>query len=355
MTHELKIDEVDITILNALLCEPRTSFAKIARDCGLSTPSIYNRFDLLKKSGVINGSVMQIDPRSLGYNCVAMVNIQAHPKDKKIIQTFLRSQNIPFYDHHLSGNGFLSFLVAKDMDELARISKKMKDHPAIREVFPIVWVNTTNIDHPENLVIPKISFSFYPPTENDTNQNGTPDSSDCLKTPVVSEKNRKICSQTSLDSVDLMLIMLLASDARLSFRKLSETLGISTNNVIHRYKKLRKTVLKTSSITVNLEKLGYIGSGVIKIKVTDGFSVQEIFDKILKIPNIIIGIQIFAEHDILVIAPFTVFNELEVLVQEIVNISGVYDMTLLIDKPFTKWPLNTVSDAILNDLLLDNK
>jgi DNA-binding Lrp family transcriptional regulator len=354
MTNELKIDDVDITILKALIREPRTSFAKIARDCGLSTPSIYNRFDLLKKSGVVNGSVMQIDPRSLGYNCVAMANIQAHPKDKKIIQRFLQSQNIPFYDQYLSGSGFLSFIVAKDMDELAGISKKMKDHPSIRELFPIIWVNTTNIDHPENLVIPKISFSFDP-TENEKNQSGEPGSFDSLKMPLTSEKNHKICSQTPLDSIDLMLIMLLTNNARVSFRKLSETLGISTNNVIHRYKKLRKTVLKTSSITVNLKKLGYLGSGVMKIKVTDGFSVQEIFDKILNIPNIIIGIQIFGEHDILVISPFTVFNELDVLVQKIVNISGVFDITLLIDKPFTKWPLNTVSETILNDLLLENK
>jgi DNA-binding Lrp family transcriptional regulator len=354
MTHELKIDDVDITILKTLLREPRTSFAKIARDCGLSTPSIYNRFDLLKKSGVITGSIIQIDPRSLGYTCVAMANIQAHPKDKKKIQDFLQSHNIPFYDQYLSGSGFLSFIVAKDMDELARINKKMKDHPSIREVFPIIWVNTTNIDNPENLVIPKINFSFCS-TEIDTNQDSTSDSLDSLKVSIASEKNRKICSDIPLDSVDLMLIRLLANNARVSFRKLSGTLGISTNNVIHRYKKLRKTVLKMSSITVNLEKLGYIGSGVMKINVTDGFSVQEIFDKILKIPNIIVGIQVFGEHDILVIAPFTVFNELEVLIHNIVNISGVYDITLLIDKPFTEWPLNTVSNTILNDLFLDNK
>jgi DNA-binding Lrp family transcriptional regulator len=43
----------------------------------------------------------------------------------------------------------------------------------------------------------------------------------------------------------------------MSFRKVAEMLGISTQAVIRRYNRLKKNVLSYSSITVNLEKLGY--------------------------------------------------------------------------------------------------
>ena len=87
-----------------------------------------------------------------------------------------------------------------------------------------------------------------------------------------------------------------------------------------------------------------------RIKVKEGFFVQETFDKILQIPNIIIGIQIFEGHGILVIAPFRSFNELESIQQKIVDVPGVSELTLSIDKPFTKWPLNVVSNMILKDM-----
>ena len=347
MNKNLKIDEIDVKILKALLQDPRTSFAEIARDCGLSVPSIYNRFDLLRKSGIINGSIIQIDPRSVGYNCVAILTIQGNMKDEKAILDFLDSMNITSYNYYLTGSGFLGFTIAKGMDELSRTIEKLKHHPSIKEVLPVVWVNTTHIDHPENLIIPKINLSYIE-DESDADEEST---NDCVETyEGETHARKKLDSGTNLDDIDLSLVRILTNNARISFNRLSSMLGISTNTVINRYKKLRKNVLKVSSITVNLEKLGYIGSAVMRIKVKEGFFVQETFDKILQIPNIIIGIQIFEGHGILVIAPFRSFNELESIQQKIVDVPGVSELTLSIDKPFTKWPFNVVSNMILKDM-----
>ena len=346
MTRNLKIDETDVKILKTLLQEPRTSFAEIARDCGLSVPSIYKRFDLLRKSGIINGSIIQIDPKSLGYNCVAILNIQGNLKDKKTILAFLKSMNITSYNYYLTGSGFLGFTIAKGMDELSRSIEKLKHHPSIKEVLPVVWVNTTHIDHPENLIIPKINLSYI------ENENGPAEENmnELESYGIETHDDKKLNSNTILDDIDLSLVRILTNNARISFNRLSSMLGISTNTVINRYKKLRKNVLKVSSITVNLEKLGYVGSAVMRIKVKEGFFVQETFDKITQIPNIIIGIQIFEGHGILVIAPFRSLNELESLQQKIVDVPGVSELNLSIDKPFNKWPLNVVSNMILRDM-----
>ena len=72
LSAEPKIDDIDAKILKTLLKEPRTSFAQIAKDCRLSNTSIRNRFNLMKKSGIINGAIMQINPKSFGYDCIAL-------------------------------------------------------------------------------------------------------------------------------------------------------------------------------------------------------------------------------------------------------------------------------------------
>jgi hypothetical protein len=56
--------------------------------------------------------------------------------------------------------------------------------------------------------------------------------------------------------------------------------------------------------------------------------VQETFDKILQIPKIIIGIIIFEDHSVLVIAPLRSYNELESIQQKIVDVLGVSKLTL---------------------------
>lgn len=44
-----EIDEINAKILRMLLCEARTSFTQIAKECKISVNSVRNRFEQLKK------------------------------------------------------------------------------------------------------------------------------------------------------------------------------------------------------------------------------------------------------------------------------------------------------------------
>ena len=348
MRPEPKIDDVDVKILQTLLKEPRTSFAKIAKECELSIPSIHNRFTLMNKSGIINGSIMQIDPKSLGYYCVALINIEADPRKKEVILDFLKQINIAIYGPHLSGrSNILGFLVARNTDELAQTIKEIKKNIRVRSVFTEQWVNTKDTDHPENLIIKKIDDPSSL-TKMDTEKKNALQST---KNPNNQEKNRnKNDVAHQLDNIDLSLIKIVINDARVSFRRIAEKLGISTNNVIKRYKKLRNNVLTFSSITLDLTKLGYIGSGVMMIKVRNEYDTKEILDQILLIPNVIVSIRLFGNYDILVITPFRNFEDLENMNKKIASILGVYEIQLMIDKPYVEWPLNTISNLIIKKI-----
>jgi DNA-binding Lrp family transcriptional regulator len=47
------------------------------------------RFKRLEESGVIKGSIMQINPKCWGYNCIAYLMIRAESNKGKIVLEFL--------------------------------------------------------------------------------------------------------------------------------------------------------------------------------------------------------------------------------------------------------------------------
>ncbi|UCC58595.1 MAG: Lrp/AsnC family transcriptional regulator [Candidatus Bathyarchaeum sp.] len=345
-----KIDEINAKILKALLKEPRTSFTEIAKECGLSNTSIKNRFDRMKKSGIINGAIMQINPRSFGYDCIAFANIEVDPREKVRVYEFLKKQQFAIYPAQLTGrNVILGFVVSKNTDDLSRIVKQIQSHPNIRSVSTAIWIDITNMDHPENLIVEATDTMPNPnmvQSKEKVSHAITPKQTDID----LEAKGKKINKARQLDKIDIALIKLLSKDARLSFRSIAKKLGISPNNVIKRYKELRKNVLPFSSITVNLQNLGYMGTGVMLINVSSKHSVDQTFDRLLRIPNVIVTIKLFDYYDILAIAPFRVLEDLHDLKEEISNISGVNEINLMVDKPYKKWPLNMISELIIKNL-----
>ena len=350
MSPELIIDYIDVLILKALLQEPRTSFVKIAKEIGMSTPSVFNRFNSMKKNGIINGSIMQIYPKSMGYNCVALANINSDQKQKDKIIDFLHHERIAIYGPHLTGSSnILGFIVTKNTDELSQIVKEIESHPAIRSVNTEIWVHNINVDHPENLIIDSNTNSRGLAKKNSRDKNDNNTFKNVEKKLKYNENWAKTRKNLKLDDIDLSLIKILVNDARISFRKLSKKLNISPNNVIKRYKKLRKNILSFSSITLNLKKMGYIGTGVLMIKTIDGYNVKEISDTILSIPNMIVVIRLFGNYDIIAITPFKDLTNLDDVTQKIRNLEGVHEINLMVDKPYEKWPLNTISNQIINE------
>ena len=148
------MDKVDVRILKTLLKNPRISFSKIAKDCKLSSNTIRLRFERLKEVGIITGSVMQVNPKSLGYDCIAFLGIQADPINKKIVFDFLEKiPNIIQNTKQIGRYNILSFAALNNVDELAHIVEHVSSHPDVKKVEASIWVDVTRMDHPENLEI----------------------------------------------------------------------------------------------------------------------------------------------------------------------------------------------------------
>lgn len=76
------IDVIDRKILRYLIDNARMPFLEIARECGISGAAIHQRVKKLDDGGVIMGTKLIVDPRSLGFDVCAMIGIRVSDPSK---------------------------------------------------------------------------------------------------------------------------------------------------------------------------------------------------------------------------------------------------------------------------------
>lgn len=242
MSVRPKIDEVDVSLLKTLLKDPRTIFTEIAKDCGLSTNAIRMRFKKLKKTGVITGAIMQVNPKSLGFNCIAFLMIQADTNQETSVYDFLeKTPSIIKNFTQIGRYNIISFVALKSVGDLSHTIEHVRSHPYIRNVEHGILIDVTNMDHPESLIID--TFNGLTHTTGQLSKNE--DSKTMITSSHVSElaAENHLWASHELDKIDLQIIRVLSENADMSFRKVANQIGISTPNLIGRYKRLRKEVL----------------------------------------------------------------------------------------------------------------
>ncbi len=109
---KLKYDHLDKKILSILMNEARTTSQDIARECGISGAAVHHRLQKINKSGMIEGAHLKINPKTLGYETCAFVNLQISVADNNSHNAlFEKIKAIPeiVECHHTTGK--YSFLI----------------------------------------------------------------------------------------------------------------------------------------------------------------------------------------------------------------------------------------------------
>ena len=113
-----------------------------------------------------------------------------------------------------------------------------------------------------------------------------------------------------MDDVDKNIIRLLQEDARKSFNKISESLGIAVGTAYNRVKNLEeKGILKGYTILLDSGKLGYGLTALILIE-AEGRYLSEVEKELAKLDEVICIYDITGDYDIAVIARFKNRNTL---------------------------------------------
>jgi Lrp/AsnC family transcriptional regulator, leucine-responsive regulatory protein len=113
------LDEVDVQILTLLQQDGRITNADLAKNVGLSPPSVLQRVRALEKAGLIKGYHAILDADRLGLRITAWVQISLALHQEQPIERFRRGvQDIPeiLECYQVSGDyDFLLKVVVRDM------------------------------------------------------------------------------------------------------------------------------------------------------------------------------------------------------------------------------------------------
>lgn len=113
-----------------------------------------------------------------------------------------------------------------------------------------------------------------------------------------------------VDELDFRILKRILVDARLSYRKIADQIGVSAPTVLSRINKLQShQIIKSYSAIVDHEKLGYDLTAIIEVTAHKG-KIVEVEKAISKYPNVCAVYDITGLTDMIIIAKFRNRREL---------------------------------------------
>ncbi len=126
-----------------------------------------------------------------------------------------------------------------------------------------------------------------------------------------------------MDETDVKILKKLLSDARMSYRKVAEEIGVSAPTVLARVEKLESEgIIRSYSTLIDHEKLGYDLTAIIEITATKG-KIVDLERQIAKFPNVCAVYDITGLTDMVVVAKFKNRKELSNFVKKDISLPYV--------------------------------
>ncbi|OSM94400.1 MULTISPECIES: transcriptional regulator AsnC [Lonsdalea] len=75
MADSYSMDELDRSILGALMENARTPYAELAKQFAVSPGTIHVRVEKMKQAGIIVGTRLDVNPKQLGYDVCCFIGI----------------------------------------------------------------------------------------------------------------------------------------------------------------------------------------------------------------------------------------------------------------------------------------
>lgn len=126
---------------------------------------------------------------------------------------------------------------------------------------------------------------------------------------------------SDLDDLDLEILRLLQINARLSYRKIAERLGVSPATILVRLRRLKKKgIIKGFTVEIDPYKLGYQSIAYMLIKI-DPRKLRRVISRLMKEPYIVEIYEITGDYHLLI----------KLWARDPANLANIIDRIRLID------------------------
>lgn len=146
--RRVKLDKIDQRILHDLQANGRITNVELARRAGISAPPCLRRVRALEEAGYVRGYHAEIEPKALGFNVSAFVQVGLDSQAEADLEEFERLVSIwPEVRecYMLAGEtDFLLKVVAEDWDAYQRfLTEKLTPAPHVAHVKSALSIRTS--------------------------------------------------------------------------------------------------------------------------------------------------------------------------------------------------------------------
>ncbi|MEF3255351.1 MAG: Lrp/AsnC family transcriptional regulator [Deferribacterales bacterium] len=141
----IEIDEIDRKILNMLISNARTSYADMAKEVDLSSPSVIERVKKLENSGIIKNYSANVNYKLLGYDILAFIGISLDSaKSISEFENTIKEVDEDLIEcHHVTGDfTMIAKVITKNTDTLSNIIKKIRNIKGVQKTNTILVFST---------------------------------------------------------------------------------------------------------------------------------------------------------------------------------------------------------------------
>jgi Lrp/AsnC family transcriptional regulator for asnA, asnC and gidA len=144
------MDEIDISVIDRLTLDARTSFRKIAKELHISPDTVINRYRDLHEQRVIRGSTIVVNPKKIGYEAMAVFMIDTSPTklitnestasgSSVVLDRLIHMPSILVATKTVGDHDVLAIGVAKDIEHLIWLRNEITRIPGVRDLEVSFW------------------------------------------------------------------------------------------------------------------------------------------------------------------------------------------------------------------------
>ncbi len=137
-----EVDETDIKILRMLQVDARKSFGEIASQCGVSRETVKNRFDTMKKEGIIRGTSIVINPRKMDKKHIVIIGIQTtQPYSNQVLNMVKKIPGICVATRAVGRYDVEAIAIQKDIQQIGNTGDTIGDFQQVKSVDVDIFVD----------------------------------------------------------------------------------------------------------------------------------------------------------------------------------------------------------------------
>ena len=130
---DIRIDTINAKLLRMLQNDARTSFKEIAKECNVSLDTIKNRFNILKKNGVIRGSTIVVDPKKMGQGNLVIIGIEVVQQfSESVLNMIKKIQGLCVVTKSIGRYDIEAIFLLKDIEQIGVTKEKIENFPQVK-------------------------------------------------------------------------------------------------------------------------------------------------------------------------------------------------------------------------------